>query len=238
MRDRKPGLLRGLTGLVLVIAVGTACGEEYEPLERILTTARDFLSATLTHTNGVETHIEIGRLDSRLRLARCAQPPSAQLAPGARTQGNTTVNVKCAEPVSWSIFVPVSIERHAQIVVAARALTRHQVIRPEDIRLEHQDTGQLSSGYFSDPSDIVGMEVKRRLMPGQILGTAHVAPRQLIERGQAVTLYAARPGLTVRMKGEALESGAEGQRIRVRNRSSKRIVEGHVEPSGAVRVAF
>lgn len=237
-QNRKHGTLRGLTGLVLLIAVGAACGGEHEPLERILATARDFLSATLTQNDSTETRIEIGQLDSRLRLARCAQPPSAQLAPGARTQGNTTVNVRCAQPVSWSIFVPVRIERHAQIVVAARALARKHVIGAHDIRLEHQDTAQLSNGYFTDPDAVIGLEAKRRLVPGQILGTAHVAPRQLVERGQEVTLYAAKPGLTVRMKGEALENGAEGQRIRVRNRSSKRIVEGYVEPSGAVRVAL
>ena len=92
--------------------------------------------------------------------------------------------------------------------------------------------------FADEVRGFVGQEATRRLIPGQVLTTAHVAPPELVKRGQEVTLYAARPGLSVRMKGEALEDGAEGERIRVRNRSSKRIVEGYVEPSGAVRVAL
>lgn len=222
----------------LILGGAAVQARETEPLERILETAHSFLAERLSQDADTETRIELGQLDSRLKLARCAHRPTAQLAPGARTDGNTTVNVRCSEPVGWSIFVPVRIERHTEVVVAARPLGRTQVIRAQDIRLERKETSRLTSGYLSDPASAVGQEATRRLVPGQVLTSSHIAPRQLVERGQEVTLYAVRPGLTVRMKGEALENGAEGQRIRVRNRSSKRVVEGFVEPSGAVRVAL
>ncbi|MBK1723677.1 flagellar basal body P-ring formation chaperone FlgA [Thiocystis violacea] len=237
--DRRPRTATRVAAYAaLVLASQAAMAADTEPLARILETARSFLAQSLTDVPGAETRIEIGQLDSRLRLARCAQPPSGQWAPGARQAGNTTVNVRCAGPVTWSIFVPVSIERHLQVVTTARALGRQQVIQPADVRLERQETSSLTSGYFTELSAVVGLEAKRRLIPGQVLTQTQVAPRQLIKRGQEVTIYAMRPGLTVRMKGEALENGSEGERIRVRNRSSKRIVEGYVEPSGAVRVAL
>lgn len=233
----KPSLAL-LTTIAFAFAVGAASAAETEPLQRILESARAFLSQTLATDPGTETRIEIGQLDSRLKLARCAHTPTARLGPGARTEGNTTVNVRCSDPVNWSIFVPVRIERHAEVVVAARALARDQVIQPGDVRLERQETSRLLSGYFSDADLVIGLQASRRVTPGQVLTKALVEPRQLVERGQEVTLYAVRPGLTVRMKGEALEKGSAGERIRVRNRSSKRIVEGYVEPSGAVRVAL
>ncbi|MBK1716732.1 flagellar basal body P-ring formation chaperone FlgA [Thiocystis violacea] len=227
-----------LPWLLLALMTRPALGSEQEPLERILDAARTFLTATLNSGAEAETRIEIGQLDARLRLTRCAHPPTAQLAPGARTDGNTTINVRCSQPVTWSIFVPVRIERYTQVVVLERALSGRQVIQAEDVRLERQETSNLTSGFFTETGSVVGLASKRRLLPGQVLTNAHVAARQLVERGQEVTLFVVKPGLTVRMKGEALEDGAEGQRIRVRNRSSKRIVEGHVEPSGAVRVAL
>lgn len=209
-----------------------------ESIERILNTARTFAATMIDTTAGQEVEIEIGQLDSRLQLTRCAHPPTAQLAPGARTEGHTTINVRCSEPVSWSLFVPARIERHVEVLVLERPIARQQVIRPEDVRLERQAVSGLTNGYFTEPEAVVGMASRRRLMPGQVLTSAHVTQRRIVERGQEVTLFSARPGLVVRMKGIALEDGREGARIRVRNSSSKRVVEGYVEPSGAVRVAL
>lgn len=216
--------------------VGT--DDPYESLESILDMTRLFLVQSLDTDAQTETRIEIGRLDSRLQLARCASVPTVQLAPGARPEANGAVNVRCAAPVAWSIFVPFRVERYTEAVVVARPLAARQMIQPDDLRLERLDSAQLANGYFETLAAVVGQQTKRALTPGQVLTGAHVVARKLVVRGQQVTLFAVRPGLTVRMKGEALEDGVSGQRIRVRSRSSKRIVEGYVEPSGAVRVAF
>lgn len=42
--------------------------------------------------------------------------------------------------------------------------------------------------------------------------------------------------MEVRMAGKALADATKGQRIRVQNISSKRIVEGIVDSSGTVRI--
>lgn len=233
--------LRARTIGCALIAAGLlqpALGSDIEPVERILNTARAFAAATAGTSPDQETLIEIGQLDSRLQLTRCAHPPTAQLAPGARTDGHTTINVRCSDPVSWSLFVPARIERHLPVVVLERPISRQQVIGADDIRIERQAVSTLTNGYFTEASDVIGLASRRRLMPGQVLTSAHVTQRRIVERGQEVTLFSARPGLVVRMKGTALENGVEGERIRVRNTSSKRIVEGYVEPSGAVRVAL
>lgn len=239
-KTSQPPLRVRAIGYVLIAAglLQPALGSDIEPVERILSTARTFAATTIGASAGQETHIEIGQLDSRLQLTRCAHPPTAQLAPGARTEGHTTINVRCSDPVSWSLFVPARLERHLPVVVLERPISRQQVIGPDDIRIERQAVSTLTNGYFTETDDVIGLASRRRLMPGQVLTSAHVTPRRIVERGQEVTLFSARPGLVVRMKGIALEDGVEGERIRVRNESSKRIVEGYVEPSGAVRVAL
>lgn len=238
---RHPSSIRARALGYALLAAGfcqPAHASDSESIERILNTARTFAATTIGTSDGQEVEIEIGQLDSRLQLTRCAHPPTAQLAPGARTEGHTTINVRCSAPVSWSLFVPARIERHVEILVLERPIARQQVIRPEDVRLERQAVSGLTNGYFTEPEAVVGMASRRRLMPGQVLTSAHVTQQRIVKRGQEVTLFSARPGLVVRMKGVALEDGSEGARIRVRNSSSKRVVEGYVEPSGAVRVAL
>jgi flagellar basal body P-ring formation protein FlgA len=231
-------ILPWLAASVLATATLVAAGSEIEPVEHILETARTFLTESLDADQHAETQIEIGRLDSRLRLAHCDEPLTAQFAPGSRAQGSTTVNIRCSIPVAWSVFVPARVERYSQVVIASKPLARLQVLQPNDVRLERTETSKLASGYFEDPAAIMGMRARRAVTAGQVLTPHHVTQQMLVERGQQVTLFSAKPGLTVRMSGEALEDGVAGQRIRVRNRSSKRIVEGYIEPSGAVRVAL
>ncbi|NKN33182.1 flagellar basal body P-ring formation chaperone FlgA [Marichromatium bheemlicum] len=232
-------LIRGTLALIVLLAavsVAPAYADEVESIERLRDTVATYLSAITQRSGTDEVEVEVGQLDARLRLARCARTPSASLAPGARTVGATTVNLRCTEPVPWSIFVPARVERYAQVLVVARPITRQQRLQAKDLRRERQALSSLSGGYFKELDAVIGMEARRALTPGQVLTSAHVAPRKLVERGQLVTIYSGSGGLMVRMSGEALEDGTAGQRIRVRNRSSRRIVEGYVEPSGHIHV--
>lgn len=228
--------LRLITLTCLVFLISPAWGSDIEPLERIQDTTLAFLTERFQGSETIETEITLGRLNTRLRLTRCADVPTAQLPPGTRPDGNITVNLRCAQPVAWSIFVPATITRFAEVVVATRPLARQQTIESGDVRLERKKISGLANGYFETVSEVVGLQARRAMALGQIFNSAHVAPRHLIQRGQEVTLRSELPGLSVRMVGEALEDGALGQRIRVRNRSSKKIVEGYVESSDTIRV--
>lgn len=226
-----------MAAIAFVSAASAAPPAAAEPLDRILETARTFVAESIAADDQAETRIQVGQLDTRLRLARCDRAPTARFAPGARAMGNSTVRVECEGPVPWSIYVPVKIERYAQVLVATRALARKQTIGPEDIRLERQETSTLVSGYLDRAESAVGLQLKRPLAAGQVLTDSVLMRRKLIERGQLVNIISTRPGLSVRMSGEALEDGIAGQRIRIRNRTSKKIIEGYVESSGSVRIA-
>jgi flagella basal body P-ring formation protein FlgA len=58
----------------------------------------------------------------------------------------------------------------------------------------------------------------------------------LVKRGSKVEIIANFDGLDVRMRGEALADGGRGDRIRVKNLSSGRVVTGTVSGSGVVHV--
>jgi flagellar basal body P-ring formation protein FlgA len=63
-------------------------------------------------------------------------------------------------------------------------------------------------------------------------------PQRLVRRGETVTVVSRSGGIEVRAGGTALTDGARGERIRVRNDSSRRIVEGVVTAAGRIEVTL
>ncbi len=224
----------------IFLALGSIPAQaEIEAVENIRLAAERFIHDELDITPGDEAvEVQIGRLDNRLRLARCSKALETQFPPGGRRDGNTAVQVQCEAPVSWSIYVPVTVERYAEVLVANRNLRRQHTILPGDLRTKRIQTSRHAGSYFEDKGELVGLQTRRNIRPGQILGQQHVTQREVVSRGQRVTILAENGSVAIRMQGEALENGVLGDRIRVKNSSSGRIVEGEVLESGHVRVAL
>ncbi len=231
-------MLKGIRhlGLVLPLLMHAASAGQLQDHDSIRETAVRFArtQAAAIHREPVE--ITPGRLDPRLRLALCDRPLEAFAPPGARDLGNTTVGVRCSGSNPWTLYVPVTINVYARVVVAAVSLSKGEVIDDSKVHLAKYNLAKLPQGYFHEVSEVVGMLLRRNLAAGQPLTPTMLKARRLIERGQRVTVLAGGNGLEVRVPGEALSHGARGDRIRVRNLSSRRIVEGVVTDSGTVRV--
>ncbi|GAB4356984.1 MAG: hypothetical protein Kow006_24460 [Gammaproteobacteria bacterium] len=178
----------------------------------------------------------IGRLDSRLRLTLCQAPLQISRTPGSRPTGRFTLEVRCTSPKAWKLLLPVTVRVYAPVLTAARTLPRGTLLRKEDLRFKEQELSRLGYGYLRRLEEAVGKELRRSLHAGATLTPAQLTARRLIKRGQRVTILANSGGIEVRMSGEALSDGARDERIRVRNRKTRRIVEGVVESSGVVRV--
>jgi len=59
-----------------------------------------------------------------------------------------------------------------------------------------------------------------------------------VHRGQEVDLLADHGAIQVKSQGEALGDGAVGNRIKVRNKSSGRIIEGTIRSAGIVEAGL
>ena len=71
---------------------------------------------------------------------------------------------------------------------------------------------------------------------GYALSDRNLKPPVIVKRGQQVTLLARTSSYEVRMNGKAMMDGVAGQRIRVRNDRSERIVEGVVKSSNIIYI--
>ncbi|KAF2990644.1 flagellar basal body P-ring formation chaperone FlgA [Methylocystis sp. MJC1] len=92
-------------------------------------------------------------------------------------------------------------------------------------------------GIVVSRKDLVGKIARRTLLPGQpILAIAVDNPR-LITIGTQVKIVFSEDGLTITALGMALQAGAAGDLIRVRNQDSNLVVVGVIQPDGTVKVS-
>ena len=210
--------------------------ENSQPHSSIIAAVIQFLELTTNKHQHPNIQIQVGHLDKRLRLQHCSVPLETYLAPGARAMGKTTVGVRCEGTKSWALYVPATINIFSSVYKTALGLPRGHTIRERDIVAAEHNLAQLNYGYFTDKSKLLGMQTKRRLSQGRVITPNQVKPPLLIKRGEQVALVSESSRLTVRMNGKAMMDGAYGDRIRVKNSSSRRIIEGKVTQAGVVMI--
>lgn len=225
-------LLAGLMPTLTTLSIKAA---EYQSLESIQIAAKEFITQQYQMNNDSQV-IEVvpGRLDPRLRLVKCEQPLDANTPSNLGNRGRLTVNIKCNGTKPWSVYVPVQTKIMQNIVVLSNSLPRNARLNLSDLHIELRDINKLHSGYFTKIDEVAGKTLRRSLSSGLTLSPAYISSPKLIKRGQQVTLLAKTGGIMVTMVGKAMSDGAAGERIKVKNINSNRVVEGTITNTGSV----
>lgn len=212
--------------VLMFMSTAAATAQNVQSLAAIDAAVRNHVVGTVDAANDVE--IVIGRLDPRLRLPACNQPLDTRFAHGRRASGPQSIEVRCTGRKPWSLYVSVDIARFAEVVIAARPIPRSHVIGEDDLARARRKLAPGRTAYVSDAARITGQLATRFIPAGQPLSTEHVERPHLVKRGQRVILASGTKAISVRVSGTALEDGAAGERITVRNSSSERVIEGVV----------
>ncbi len=191
--------------------------------------------ARMEHDN---PQIIIQSLDPRLRLQACDSALEVYRRNAKSTIGNQTIGVKCHSPVAWTVYVPIKVKVFKEVVVTNRPLTANYIITKNDIKIKTWDIGLLRQAYGTDLGKFIGQQLKHAVSKGTVLSINSVKAQKIIRRGEQIILVASVGAMEVRMNGTALADAQLGQRIKVRNNSSKRVVEGIVEAPGIVKVVM
>jgi len=234
------GTSRAVLAVALLLNGGRAVPAQEGPVqdhESIKATAQAYLEAqTAGYANPPQ--VSVGRIDPRLRLRVCEYPLEAFLPQAGRLLGHVTVGVRCDGKKPWTLYLQAEVKVMAPVVVTTRPLSRGEIVGPGDIDLQEQDLARLTTGYFEDPSEVLGRSIRWGIRAGIAVAPNMIESPRVIRRGERVAILAEGARVEVRMEGEALADGSEGEIIRVRNLSSKRIIEAEVAAPGVVRVRF
>ncbi|MEN8261510.1 MAG: flagellar basal body P-ring formation chaperone FlgA [Pseudomonadota bacterium] len=211
--------------------------QQRQSIESIQQAVVNFLTSKIQLEHG-DFEIKVSPLDSRLRLAPCSRELEVFMQSGGIRNGSASVGVRCHGDKPWTIFTRAIIKRFENIVVLARPVERGTVITAADLSMEVHQVSRIHGSYFTSLDQAINKQAKRPLLAGAVLLSSAVDEVKLVKKGQHVTIIAKSDAIDIRMTGKALMNGSAGQRVRVRNDKSKRIIEGIVAAPGLVQVTF
>tara|TARA_R110001592_G_scaffold65634_5_gene201265 strand:- start:22703 stop:23413 length:711 start_codon:yes stop_codon:yes gene_type:complete len=236
--------MRYLTGCALLPLFFCATVSANPLIDQVIGATTTFLEQEIeTHlqrsAREARYEVQVNRLDNRLRLPLCPDGAlRAELESPAEPVGRVTVRLSCESEVRWRLFVPAQVSLFQPVLVTTRPLSRHSVVSERDVSLLERDVGLLNNAYLTDMEQIKGLRLRRQVSADTVLSPNQLEQQEVVKRGDKVVISAANAQVSVRMPGEALESGNLGSQIRVRNNRSGRVVKARISGPGQVEVAM
>lgn len=150
--------------------------------------------------------------------------------------------VRCPQAGSSRLEYIVRARISASVVVAATPIAANELLTDTHITVGQRDITTIADPVAS-AQDAVGQTSRRSLRAGDVLRNSSLTAPVLIKRGDAVVMMARIEGIEVSTAGEAMDAGARGATIRVRNSTSGQtlrmrvVAPGTVEPVDMPRIS-
>jgi flagella basal body P-ring formation protein FlgA len=176
------------------------------------------------------------QFDVAVVTARAAPPCSQTVAIEAldtRSPQRMRFVARCNDTPGWRYEYVVRARVSAMVAVAAGPVAPNEALTDAQVTIERRDISNIADPV-STPEEAVGQMSRRMLRPGDILRSGQLSSPVLVKRGDAVLMIARREGIEVSTAGEALDAGARGAVVRVRNAGSGQVVRMRVAGPGAV----
>lgn len=216
--------------LLLLASSLAVAADAVQPIESLRSAAVAAARAQASPT----AQAEALALDERLRLPACGE--ALRAAPEPQRGAQARVAVSCGAPVAWTVYVGVRLTDIRPVLTLARGVQRGETVDAAMLVPQDRDIASLPYGYYSDPAQLAGRQLRRPANAGSVLSPDMVEAQKLVRRGDLVTVIGRAGMVEVRSQGKALRDGAAGDRIPVENSSSRRVVEGQVTSGGQIEV--
>jgi flagellar basal body P-ring formation protein FlgA len=120
-------------------------------------------------------------------------------------------------------------------VLKARAL-KGDIIGEGDVEWVKLKSDRVQQDIIVDIHDLLGKTPKRGIRAGTPIRSADVNRPLMVEKNSIVMIIHQVPNMTLTAQGKALQSGAEGDVVQIKNGRSNQVVEAEVVGPGRVAV--
>ncbi len=131
-------------------------------------------------------------------------------------------------------ILPVRIRWEQPVCKAQQNLMKGAILTEENLCLASAE--RIGNRVPALPNQALGARASKNIPGGASIYTSDIDLLPAVTRGEIITLLYRSGSLTVRAAGEALEGGALGDIISVRNERTRRVVKGKILAPGIVEV--
>ena len=128
------------------------------------------------------------------------------------------------------------IERLVKVPVLREPMRKGTVISKYDIEYKAISRRSLTGEIMLSAENLIGMTPRRVLLADSPINSNEIEQPKAVAKGESITMIFNNRGLTLTAKGQALEDGAKGDKIRVINIASNRTIDATVSGNGEVHV--
>ncbi len=183
--------------------------------------------------NWAAPRFEIEVVKNTRPIGPCNAAPRVETV-DARSPARMRFVAICPDQGGWRYEFLTRARISAEVAVAASDLSSGKTLSAQDVLLERHDISGMPDS-FSDLAAVQDMATRRTIRAGSVLRQNMLVAPTLVKRGEPVRIVAKRDQIEVSMAGEALDTGARGASIRVKNASGvtirARVTDiGQVEP--------
>lgn len=221
-------------------AVGLACaGAAYcaESPDEVVARVRDaallHLEQRAERESWVDPEFELAVVPGEAPVQGCDGAVTVEPA-DTRRPARMRFVASCAD--RWRRGFVVRADVSARVVVAAAPVPAGRPIGDADLALERRSL-RGADDALGDPRDALGLSSRRSLRSGDVVRRAALVAPTVVRRGDAVRIVARREGIEATSAGEALDAGARGDVVRVRNSGTGKVIRARVTEAGVVEPA-
>src|SRR5262249_46288516 len=141
---------------------GGATAQEIQDQAAIRSAIEATISPRLAAISNGQGTIEVGTIDSRLRLEAC---PNIEVELPPANAASMTAKVSCPDP-SWTLYVPVHLHVWVNAVVAATNLPPNTTLNASQLTTGRADELASTTGLITDPKQAIGKVLRYGLIAG------------------------------------------------------------------------
>jgi flagella basal body P-ring formation protein FlgA len=134
------------------------------------------------------------------------------------------------------LLVEAKVAKFANVPVARASISRGATIDTEKLVMARVNLADLPLDVVTESRDLVGRTADIPVAAGAYFRSSAVKATPLVRSGSALTVRYQHGSLIATVAAVALQDGAMGELIKVRNNASNRVLEGRVVDSALVEI--
>lgn len=128
-------------------------------------------------------------------------------------------------------------EEVVEVPILKRRVNHGELIVESNIEMQEFGTNRLRGEIVSSAAQLIGKTPKRSISALRPIRTDEIGTPAIVHKGETVSIMYKTPSMEIKTVGEALENGAEGDIIKIRNPESHNVIQATITGKGTAEIA-